>query len=100
MKLKLKSIREIKDVSYIKKYEYDDFDIKVSIDSDEKYIITADSKSNTLEIFANEQYEPSLSIEMTTLKSGEIDNFIKNVKCAKEMMDEINLNIKELIKKE
>ena len=98
--LKLIKIRDIPNVAYIKKYEYGEFAIRVEIIPDDTYFICAENKSGIFEITAANNAEPMLTSFMLALTNEMLDKFVDEVIQAKELMDIIENNRDELLRKE
>jgi hypothetical protein len=100
MDLVLKHTRNIESVVYIKKYEYGDFKIRVDVNPDDTYFICAENKSGIFEITAANNAEPMLTSFMLALTNEMLDKFVDEVIQAKELMDIIENNKDELLRKE
>lgn len=102
MKLELTRVRNLKDVYYIKEYQYGLFKITVDIDiyDENKFMIQAKNNEKTCEIMLSsydEQAVMNFPAAYITLENSEI--FLESVKQGIEILKLIKENRNKLIKK-
>ena len=98
--LKLIKIRDIPNVAYIKKYEYGELKLRVTINPDETYFIEAEDKVGALEITSANEFEAMLTAPMLAVMHNEMDEFMIKITQAKELMGIIENRKDELLRKE